>query len=830
MTEQRLSAIRPHLIATVCSAFLLTGCLDSGSSNPPASSGQELSNHNQAPDLPGKPTPPAQTPPEVVPEIPVTRYSFANGCYQLRTSDYWIRANPGNDNYDLTSNAQEAAAFYMRPTELGSYLLMSAFHRNSGEIGRMNLLGITDPAGDLLDGMGNFVGEVSYLVAGLGDTVNLVLDPILPLGNIIRSIGETLGLVGNRVGSISVAPKLGMTFSPNDLAVWKLNPVGNEQFQLQSQVTGQLLAGGNGHLKLISPAKASSDSHFVLEPANNCADYPEAELNTTLLDERGPAIYLHEVDRFLDIAGIEEQAIFGFVDTHSHISAYEFIGGRVNYGAPFHRFGVTHALKDCSANHGPWGATGFVNWVTAGGIHDTQGWPTFNDWPKNNELMHHQSYYRWLERTHLAGMKILVNHLVHNEILCRINPQKQNDCDPIEAIDLQIRRMYEMQEYIDAQHGGPGTGWFRIVTSPAQAREVIGEGKLAVILGIEMSRLMRCSEFQGIPQCTRAEIVERLDHLYRQGVRNIFPVHKFDNAFGGHLPDLGNGVGVVTSAGNLLATGHPVEFEACPEGGEYTGSEPDQNASLQPLGLIDQMLFQLDYVGDLFPEAPEELAALDPRRGTSHLCNRRGLTDLGDFLIQELMRRGIMIETDHISRKAAARILDITKPHGYPVINSHGNWGGPEALRDRIAAQGGVTASFGKTRESWVRELTRDGNRPRPADYKVGPFGGAGFASDVNGIANLASNNGTAEDEARLYPFTSVDGRVQFGKQRTGDREFGLYDGRGVAHYGLYADQIADMMLHTDLPQAEVDDAVNQLFTSAEAYLRMWERIEAAMQ
>src|SRR5690554_8129645 len=65
-------------------------------------------------------------------------------------------------------------------------------------------------------------------------------------------------------------------------------------------------------------------------------------------------------------------------------------------------------------------------------------------------------------------MKILVNHLVHNEILCRINPQKQNDCDPMESILLQIQRMYEMQDYIDAQHGGPGEGWFQIVTAPAK--------------------------------------------------------------------------------------------------------------------------------------------------------------------------------------------------------------------------------------------------------------------------------------------------------------------------------------------------------------------------
>ena len=74
----------------------------------------------------------------------------------------------------------------------------------------------------------------------------------------------------------------------------------------------------------------------------------------------------------------------------------------------------------------------------------------------------------------------------------------------------------------------------------------------------------------------------------------------------------------------------------------------------------------------------------------------------------------------------------------------------------------------------------------------------------------------------------SVDGRVRFDKQVTGDHEFGLYDGRGVAHYGLYPDQIADMQRFTeDKTPEEVDRALRQLFSSAEAYLRLWESIEA---
>lgn len=818
------SPIRPGSHKALASIFIaatlsLPGCMESSQDSAPEQAEETSS---------------AQQPPGTIQtdkQIEQTRYNVANQCYLLGSNGQYLNADAQAGRYGVTADRASATPFYLRPTALGSYLLVTDYRRNSGEIGEFDMLGISDPAGEFLDDTGTFIGEVSYLVAGLGDTTNVVLDPIAPLGSAVRAIGESLEFLGDQLAETDVNPALSMLAQPSDLGVWQLNNVDGDRFSLVSQVTGLLLGVRDNQLALVSPSLADDSNQFELTKTTGCPGYPEAELSAEVLDKQGPANYLKEVDRFRNIQGIDQDDVFGFVDTHSHVSAYEFIGGRINYGAPFHRFGVTHALKDCEANHGPWGATGFVELATTGiGLHDTQGWPSFNDWPRNNSLQHHQSYYRWLERAHLSGMKILVNHLVHNEVLCAINPQKQNDCDPMEAILLQIQRMYEMQDYIDAQHGGPGEGWFQIVTSPGQAREVIGDGKLAVVLGIEMSKVFRCGEFQGVAECTREEIVERLDKMYLLGVRNIFPVHKFDNAFGGHLPDLSSGVGIgaVLYGGNMLETGHPVEFEQCPEEVEYTGYESDQNATLQPFGLVDQLLYQIDYLGDRFPETPEELADMDPRRGTDQLCNRRGLSDLGDFLIQELIRRKMMIETDHISRKAAARILALTEPLDYPVINSHGGWGGTEALRNRIAAQGGITSSFGATRGDWVDKLTRNGNRPRNDRFKVGPFGGSGFASDVNGIAQLASNPGTPEQEAGLYPFTSIDGRVRFDKQRTGDREFGLYDGRGVAHYGLYPDQIADMIRNSDRDPAQIDDAVNQLFTSAEAYLRMWERIENA--
>ena len=59
-----------------------------------------------------------------------------------------------------------------------------------------------------------------------------------------------------------------------------------------------------------------------------------------------------------------------------------------------------------------------------------------------------------------------MNLLVENGVLCELYPLKRNSCDEMESVRLQARRIRELEDYIDAQNGGPGKGWFRIVTDP----------------------------------------------------------------------------------------------------------------------------------------------------------------------------------------------------------------------------------------------------------------------------------------------------------------------------------------------------------------------------
>ena len=47
----------------------------------------------------------------------------------------------------------------------------------------------------------------------------------------------------------------------------------------------------------------------------------------------------------------------------------------------------------------------------------------------------------------------------------------------MESVRLQAQRTYALQDFVDRMFGGPGKGWFRIVTSPEQARDVVAAGQ-----------------------------------------------------------------------------------------------------------------------------------------------------------------------------------------------------------------------------------------------------------------------------------------------------------------------------------------------------------------
>jgi microsomal dipeptidase-like Zn-dependent dipeptidase len=537
---------------------------------------------------------------------------------------------------------------------------------------------------------------------------------------------------------------------------------GGAALQLTNVSTGQNLSVAVGG-RLIQSDR--SNPRWRFDAADGCAAFPEIPVNV----EGAPS----------PLGAGPAGEVRGFVDTHVHPTAFEFLGGLFHCGRPWSRYGAAEALTDCP-DHGLDGSFAFAeNLLSTGsltGTHSNKGWPDFDGWPRYDSLTHEGTYWRGIERAWRGGLRILVADLVENRALCELYWLKKNPCGDMDSLRLQARDLYDLQNYIDAQFKGPGRGFFRIVKSPHEARAVIAAGKLAVVMGVETSQPFDCLYRDGVEICTKEQIDSGLQELWDLGVRSLFPVHKFDNAFGGTMMD-GGTAGLLVNIGNVYMTGRWWEVGACP------GTDSD-NA---PLG--------------------------GPTAGP--VCNVRGLTPLGEYLINRMIDRGLVIETDHMSVRTRAQALAILESRGYSgVITSHG-WG-DDTSRQRIQALGGFVAPYASTTNYFIDEW-REARATRSGAY----LWGIGFGTDTNGLGSQAAPRpGASHDNPVTYPFMSFDGGVTIHQSQWGSRSWD-FNLAGASHYGLFLDWIEDMR------HVAGQEIVDDLARGAEAYVQMWERTSA---
>jgi hypothetical protein len=385
---------------------------------------------------------------------------------------------------------------------------------------------------------------------------------------------------------------------------------------------------------------------------------------------------------------------------------------------------------------------------------------------------------------------------VDNEALCDIMPMKRNPCNDMQSVRLQAQDLHNLQDYIDAQSGGPGKGWFRIVTSPFQARKVINHGKLAIVMGVEVSHVFDCGETNHVPDCSQAKIDAGLNEFQQLGISSFYPIHKFDNAFGGTKMD-GGTTGLLINGANHLKTGHFWDVKTC------AGAESD-SLQLNPAdGGLPALLGTP--LGQLIP------GAIVPVYGPGPHCNQQGLTDLGRYLLEQMIARHQIIEIDHMDAKTGDAALSIIEQHHYSGVVSPHDWSSPQQF-PRIYNTGGfITPIAHASPEGFVSEWTAD-KKLRNPKYKFG----FGYGSDMNG---LAAQSSPTSQHPITYPFTSFKGDVTFTRERWGSKTFDL-NTDGVANYGMYADWLRELQVLGGTP------LMTDMFNGAESYLEMWERAQ----
>lgn len=711
-------------------------------------------------------------------------YELAQGCYAIQKPLTAQRLGPANGNgYRLLAEEEksEAAAFFVKPTGLGRFLLSDASGNLLGADKTLLRLKKPEPKAEWSIRKLDIVHEGEHIEGAY---------------TMISTTNNARLIV--RDGAFALQGQLGDTMKPAEVAL-----------------------------------------EFVPMDASSCLPFPEASLNADVSPD------------FQQPSSSSSDAVYGFVDYHTHLAFPKALGAAAMSGQVFHPFGIAEALNECSTLHGKNGEWDLLEGQTStknGGGHAVQGYPEFTYWPNRSTNTHIQAYYRWIERAYLAGLRLMVTNATGNPTFCQllhvIHPKEaEGDCKSDAEVGQQVRYIHELQDYIDAQEGGPGRGWFRIAQTSREAREIIASNKLAVVLGSEYGTLFDCTESS--EQCNEAYVDQKLDELYKMGVRSLFPIHRFDNAFGGTRPQGGSNGSWMHLTSKLSTShvehlsdllnpskllfkpigGHYWELEACPSGVSGTQGIRSMKTFIdEDFSFLTETVQKVPVVGGLaakllgwvFIDKLKPLPEYKEFEGNTPACNKRPLQDIGRYLIQRVAEKGMILEIDHMSYPTLLGTLDALEELQYPgFVSSHGWIENLPEIRQRMFRLGGLmAASNGRPRD--VAQALVAYKNERSAFHSDS---GVGIGSDIQGVSTQASSE---DDLSITYPFPSVDGKVTFQPPVTGSRRFD-YDREGVAHYGLLAEWIEEIR---QVDAREGTQAIESLMQSAEAYLKMWEAAE----
>ena len=413
-------------------------------------------------------------------------------------------------------------------------------------------------------------------------------------------------------------------------------------------------------------------------------------------------------------AGAARADLAGFADTHAHWVVQVAHGGKVMQGRSWSDRGLAGAMAPCG--HGL---------LNAEGAHPHGGFPGFEGWPRFTTLAHHQAHADWIRRAHGAGLRLAVMLVSNSETTPRLlgSDRPYDDRSVTEASIDELQRMIAHE---DRLAGGPGKAWLQVATSPARARELIGQGKLAVVLGVEVDAIgnwRKSTDLPADPAQARATIRKYFEHLHRRGVRYVFPVHLNDNALGSTA--VWNRLLVLSGA---IGGGR---FPEVADGSRYGVTwRLDRDPLASPLAKPVLDLLTHGRVGEYERRS---------RQVPGGHINRNGLTKNGLIAVEELMRLGMMIDIDHMGIKSRSETFAVTEPRRYPLISGHTHFFDlaldPPGRGAEVSASPGDWANDFRLRREEVERIRRMGGFVSPAlnQNAVRAAAGSRVANDCDG-------------------------------------------------------------------------------------------------
>jgi microsomal dipeptidase-like Zn-dependent dipeptidase len=372
--------------------------------------------------------------------------------------------------------------------------------------------------------------------------------------------------------------------------------------------------------------------------------------------------------------------VWGLGDIHTHLFSNlafgHFKGADVMWGQPGGAY-TSYLLKDgylsepcigkdlkkCIPRHGGGFTTeAFINtveerhpdadkpWKTPLQFltHGRYGDPGFKNFPGFLSSSHQQMHITQIHRAWEGGLRLMVQLGVNNKavdyVASKVDSKRQISLIP----DSQILKaqLEETRKLVDLNHD-----WMKIAKTPAQAREIIRSGKLAIVQGVEMDQM---SEM--FPGCdSKCEV----DKLWNMGVRQVFPIHGSDNQLGGaavfqdaynSLTDLLLGYHPEAGIRNSQTEHFMSVKEGCPvpldsECAVYHLKSPPSRLGIKTIIWFWNIPFPLKAQKKYWPLYGEK--------------NKLGLTPKGKEYIGLLMDKGILVDLAHMSDASIDGVYDL---------------------------------------------------------------------------------------------------------------------------------------------------------------------------
>jgi microsomal dipeptidase-like Zn-dependent dipeptidase len=358
-----------------------------------------------------------------------------------------------------------------------------------------------------------------------------------------------------------------------------------------------------------------------------------------------------------------DKPVWGYFDSHAHPAADEAFGKNYYVGSSLTPLSTTWSNEVCTRSH-TWGRTldGFTNIFDPHKFFDG-GWPDIWGYPRFNGKMHQKYQVDLIRRAWQGGLKIFCALGINNMYIATRALGHNTNGEAIDDESVLLRQIAVVKEMARAN-----SDWMEIAYTPRDARRIVLEGKLCVILGAETDvfgnfKSPDCTwsnrdEDRPLVTITEADandkLERKLNEYYALGLRQVTPLHYLSKPFGGTAVFNGN-----TFLPQISFYDH-VRVKT---------------------GIPDRIGFSLyeDFptgpalVGNLMTYAAYAARVWKQDEGTeTSMVNADGLTATGTVLFRKLMRKGFIVDQEHASYQSKRDILNIASQNGnYPVIASH---------------------------------------------------------------------------------------------------------------------------------------------------------------